>query len=111
MAIDTNGVKHFVWSQQTATGTTDIFYSRVFPVDPSSENGELTQSIPVNVSNSSSFSSSVPQIVVDSVGRAHIVWQEENNDHVDDYSLLDSRIRGFYSRTVCQTHDICHFRI
>lgn len=85
LAIDANGVKHFAWSQQTLEGASEIYYSRVFP-DPSSENGELTQSIPVNVSNSPSLPSSIPQIVVDSDGIAHIVWQDK--DGTDHYEVF-----------------------
>lgn len=82
IASDNNGILHFVWRETINAGSQEIFYSRI---------DGLTQSMPVNVSNSSPFNSFSPQVVVDSVGTAHIVWQEEDNDHADDYEVLYSR--------------------
>ncbi len=81
IATDNNGILHFVW-RETVGGKQEIFYSRITG---------LAQSMPVNVSNSPSFNSDSPQIVADSIGTAHIVWQEEDNDHADDFETLYSR--------------------
>lgn len=82
IAADANGILHLVWRETASGGKQEIFYSGI---DGS------TLSTPVNVSNSPSFNSDSPQVVVDSNGIAHIVWQEEDNDHPDDFETLYSR--------------------
>jgi phosphatidylserine/phosphatidylglycerophosphate/cardiolipin synthase-like enzyme len=77
IATDRNWVQHIVW-REVVGGKQDIFYSRI-------DRG--IQSTPVNVSNSASFHSDFPQLVVDSTGTAHIVWQEEDNDQADDHEI------------------------
>jgi len=78
IAADNNEILHFVWRETISGGKQEIFYSWI---------EGLTQSIPINVSTSPSFNSDSPQIIVDSTGTAHIVWQEEGNNHADDFAL------------------------
>lgn len=75
IATDANGILHLVW-RETVNGNQEIFYAQM---------RGLIQSVPVNVSNSPLFDSDSPQLVVDSAGIAHIVWQEEDDDHGDDF--------------------------
>lgn len=82
IAADVNGVLHLVWRETASGGKQEIFYSWL---------DDLTQSIPINVSNSPSFHSSSPEVVVDSDGIVHIVWKEEDNTHADDYEILYSK--------------------
>lgn len=89
IASDINGVEHFVWSENISGGKQEIYYSQIY-YNLIPQNEGVIQSPPVNVSNSSSFSSTSPQIVVDNTGVAHIVWQEEDNDHNDDYEVFYS---------------------
>jgi hypothetical protein len=91
IAADNNGNRHIVW-RETISGKQEIFYSRI---------DGLAQSLPVNVSNSPSFNSDSPQLVVDSAGTAHIVWQETDNDHGDDYETLYSRCGKTGDEIVC----------
>ena len=77
IAADNAGNLHMIW-RETINGKQEIYYSWM-------DADKTTQSFPVNVSNSPSFNSDSPQLVVDSAGVAHIVWQEEDNDHADDY--------------------------
>lgn len=77
IAADNSGNIHIVW-RELVSGKQEIFYAWI-DVD-----GTI-QSFPVNVSESPSFNSDSPQLVVDSTGIAHIVWQEEDNDHSDDF--------------------------
>lgn len=72
---DNDGNLHMIW-RETINGKQEIFYTQMIG---------LAQTMPVNVSNSPSFNSDSPQLVVDSTGVAHIVWQEQDNDHGDDY--------------------------
>ena len=83
IAADGDGNLHIVW-REMVSGKQEIFYTWM-DVD------KTIQSLPVNVSNSPSFNSDSPQIVVDSSGAAHIVWQEEDNDHGDDYETQYSK--------------------
>lgn len=73
IATDENGNLHIVW-RETIDGNQEIFYTWI-------DVNQTIQSLPVNVSNSPSFDSQAPQLVVDSTGIAHIVWQETDNDH------------------------------
>jgi len=73
---------HVVWREVVNGSKQDIFYIRFDGTSWSS---------PVNVSVSPSFTSDSPQLVADSAGTAHIVWQEEDNDHADDYETLYSK--------------------
>lgn len=82
IATDKNGIEHVVWREVVYGGKQDILYTRY---------DGTSWSLPVNVSHSSSFNSDSPKLVTDSGGTAHIVWQEEDNDHADDFETLYSR--------------------
>lgn len=76
IAVDANKNIHMVWVEQSVGGIKDVYYSFW--------NDELQiLSKPVNISNSPSFESTTPQIVTDSLNRAHIVWEERQGNDVD----------------------------
>jgi|CXWL01.1.fsa_nt_gi hypothetical protein len=81
IAADGTGNLHIIW-RETINGKQEIYYTWI-DVD------KTIQSLPVNVSNSPSFNSDSPQIMVDSAGIAHIVWQDR--DGADHYETLYSR--------------------
>jgi len=77
IVADNDGKLHIIW-RETINGKQEIFYAQII--------GQ-TQTTPVNVSNSPSLNSDSPQLVVDSIGTARIVWQEEDTTHPDDYEI------------------------
>lgn len=76
IAVDANKNIHMVWVEQSVSGMRDVYYSFW--------NDELQiLSKPVNVSNSPSFDSTTPQIITDSLNKAHIVWEEHQGNDAD----------------------------
>ena len=81
IATDAMGGLHIVWEELDVSGTTDVRYTFW--------NGQTLSAI--NVSASETFESTRPQIVVDSAARAHIVWEEQDDDYVNDVEIMYSR--------------------
>ena len=87
IAVDSNGVIHIVWSEKVNGGLADILYKY---------KNETGWSAPINVSNSAMFDSNNPQVVVDSNGRANIIWDERDSD------FFLGTLRSFLANVVVQ---------
>lgn len=100
IAADNVGNLHMIWRETVSGGKQEIFYSWTDGV---------TQSVPVNVSNSPSLNSDSSQLVVDSTGTARIVWQEEDTTHADDYEIHYSSCNetGCTSPTILSNGQAC----
>jgi len=85
IAVDSEGHIHVVWSERVNGGAGEIYYKYW--------NG-TEWSIPVNISNSSAFESTNPQVAADNTGRAHIVWEEQDDDYAFDVEILYRRCTG-----------------
>jgi hypothetical protein len=79
IAVDVAGGLHVVWAELETGGKTDVYYTFW--------DGQTLSK--TNVSASEAFDSTKPQIVTDSVGMAHIVWQDR--DGTDHYEVFYSR--------------------
>lgn len=85
IATDSIGGVHVVWSEQETGGKPDVYYT--FWKDQ-------IWSTPINVSASEAFGSTRPQVIADSSGRAHIVWEEQDDDYANDVEIMYSRCEG-----------------
>ncbi|HEY4691334.1 MAG TPA: hypothetical protein VIK33_18645, partial [Anaerolineae bacterium] len=90
IAADAAGLVHVAWAETGANGKRDIYYTLW--------DGAGSPAA-VNVSNSAPFDSTDPQVVVDSTGAAHLIWQEEDDDHSDDFEALYSKCSGLTCTT------------
>jgi hypothetical protein len=75
ITTDVLGGLHIVWTELETSGTTDI-HSTFW-------DGQTY--LTVNVSASETFGSTRPHVIADSLGMAHIVWEEKD----DDYSAVE----------------------
>lgn len=82
IAVDSNGGIHIVWSERENSGGGEIYYKYW--------NG-VSWLAPINVSNSAAYESLNPQVTVDSSGRAHIVWEEQDDDYSFDVEIQYSQ--------------------
>jgi len=88
IAVDSAGNIHMVWAEAQEGSKRNIYYAYTYTLPGNSEKKLLSR--PINVSNSPSFSSGDPQIALDSLGTVHIVWEEEDNDYVNDSEIMYS---------------------
>jgi len=73
VAVDSNNNPHVVWSGDTTTANSDIYYKR-------STDGGVTWSAPKRLTWTSGFSWA-PKIAVDSNNNPHVVWYDTTNGY------------------------------
>ncbi|HPP62002.1 MAG TPA: phospholipase D-like domain-containing protein [Anaerolineales bacterium] len=83
IAVDSNGGIHVVWTEIDSGGVTEIYYKY--------RDGTGSWSTLINVSNSNTFDSNNAQVIADSNGKAHIVWEEQDDDYAWDAEILYSQ--------------------
>ncbi|MBX3035699.1 MAG: right-handed parallel beta-helix repeat-containing protein [Anaerolineales bacterium] len=81
IATDATGALHIVWSEVQDSGKKDIIYTFW--------NGKRL--FKINISDSETFDSTKPQIVTDSNGNPHIVWEEQDDDYAGDVEIMYSK--------------------
>ncbi|MFZ5822426.1 MAG: hypothetical protein ACOYYJ_21250, partial [Chloroflexota bacterium] len=82
IVVDSNGGIHIVWSERENGGAGEIYYKYW--------NG-VNWSAYINISNSVTYESLNPQVTVDSNGRAHVVWEEQDDDYSFDVEIQYSQ--------------------
>lgn len=84
IATDSAGNVHMVWVEKEAIGHAEVYYALW-------DNEHKTLSASKNISVGPSPEASTPQLITDSEGRVHIVWEDVDANDVD---IMYSRCEG-----------------
>ncbi|MCC7290364.1 hypothetical protein IT417_03900 [bacterium] len=95
ITVDTTGNIHMVWVERNTDILSDVYYSFWNNAEE-----EKTLSAPINISASPTFGSTTPQIITDSLGKAHIVWEERDASDVD---IMYSHCENEDNEITCST--------